>query len=698
VRDESGSALPGVSVYEKGSGDVVVTDVDGRFALDVASLPATVVAFLGGFEAVTVTIAGAEADIRLKFAAVTENLTVTARAPRSASGSTYDMRPLDVLRTPGAQADLFRALQLLPGVAKVDDGAGLFVRGGDISEVRVMLDGATIDHPFRYESPSGGQFGSVSPMLLEGLTFATGGFSARYGNALSAVLDLRGLGKPSSTAWSATGGLAGLSARAALPGSASSGVRASGNFSSTKLLFAVNGKPRDFDQLPSSWDINGSGHLESPAFGTLKVFAMTQRDRVGVDIRKDNFAGFLHSHSSQSIGAASWKKLAGEWQLNASFGANAYSRGTDLGVIDLTTSDRRISTRFDAARLFGQLLLRTGVDADRAGTRITGTKPLRGNDYAGSSGSVAFDVDYADTHAGSYAELERALGRVTTTAGMRIDADRLLGATTFDPRINMTVALPRDQKLRVAWGIYHQAPVASYFDREGGADRLESMKARHWVLGYEYGSADGPLFVRAEAYDKRYGKLPVEDATHGFASTGYGFARGVDLFAAKKWQKLELRAAYSVLSARRRWTSYDQQRRFDLPAGTWRPDFEIPRSLSVVANAQLTASLSGGLALVSASGRPNTPVIGATPTASGFVPQYGAINSERFPSYRRCDLNLTWRAKPIGETSILYFVALGNATGRKNVTEYAYSTDYTSREPVVSLAPRSFYFGFTLFQ
>ena len=115
------------------------------------------------------------------------------RAPRARAAGLrpFAMRPLDVVRTPGAAADLMRALQTLPGVAQVDEGAGLYVRGGDTSEVLVLLDDAVVFHPYRQETPGGGLFGSVEPFLLEGVSFATGGFSAKYGNALSAVLDMR---------------------------------------------------------------------------------------------------------------------------------------------------------------------------------------------------------------------------------------------------------------------------------------------------------------------------------------------------------------------------------------------------------------------------------------------------------------------------------------------------------------------------
>lgn len=53
---------------------------------------------------------------------------------------TEALTPLDVVQTPGADGDVVRALQLAPGVGNVDEGNGLFVRGGDVTETRVLVD------------------------------------------------------------------------------------------------------------------------------------------------------------------------------------------------------------------------------------------------------------------------------------------------------------------------------------------------------------------------------------------------------------------------------------------------------------------------------------------------------------------------------------------------------------------------------
>lgn len=689
VRDTDGTPLPGVTVFIEGTQITAITDERGTFTIVPASEPVTLQIFLGGFEAQTITAApGATLDITLKLAAVAETLTVVAKADRDLPMSTWQRGPIDIVRTPGAQGDLFRALQTLPGVAKSDDGAGLFVRGGDVSEVLVTLDGATIAHPYRYESSSGGQFGAVEPFLLQGLAFSTGGFSARFGNALSAVLDLRGLGKPNATSYTATAGLAGLSGRAAVPTGESTGIRFSGNLRFPRLLFAVNGAPREFDRYPGGWDLNASGHI-----GRLKVFAMEQRTSIGVQLQREAFDGFLHADSRHEVFAASWKRVvAGSWDLNASAGADLYRNTTDAGVLRLRNEDQRLSWRVDASRAIGRAILRIGTDGGNANHDVTGIVPLRGGDYHGVSGTRELDVAYRDQHMGVYAEAERTWGRVTPTVGVRFDRFARVG-TSVDPRVNVVVALPAKQQLRFAWGLYHQAPAAQYFDRNLGLAELEPMRAEHWIAGYESGNPEERMHVRVELYQKSYADLPLETTT-GFDSTGFGSARGLDVYAMRRRGKLELRANYSFSDAARRWTPHEQRRRFAIPGGTWDPDFSIPHAFGLTANLGVTNRLSFGGAATYASGRPFTPIIGADLTPTGYVPRYGSINSERLPPFIRADASASYRIE--GRVARTYFAGVSNIFARKNAFEYSYSPDFSEREPVVSAAPRSFYIGFSI--
>src|SRR5689334_6581240 len=87
-----------------------------------------------------------------------------------------------------AEADVLRALQLMPGVeARNDYSAGMNVRGGEADQNLVLLDGYPIYNPFHF----GGLFGTFIDPAVGRVEMQTGGFPARYGGRLSSVFDVQ---------------------------------------------------------------------------------------------------------------------------------------------------------------------------------------------------------------------------------------------------------------------------------------------------------------------------------------------------------------------------------------------------------------------------------------------------------------------------------------------------------------------------
>ena len=88
----------------------------------------------------------------------------------------------------GGEADPLRTAQLLPGVAAVTDGqSGLQVRGGGNGHNLIMLDGVPVYIPFHLM----GFHSAYNSSTIKSAQLLTGDFSARYGGALSSVLDVR---------------------------------------------------------------------------------------------------------------------------------------------------------------------------------------------------------------------------------------------------------------------------------------------------------------------------------------------------------------------------------------------------------------------------------------------------------------------------------------------------------------------------
>ena len=179
VVDGAGEAMPFVNVFLEGTTDGAATDRSGQFEFATRRQGRwTVRATMIGYEPATRSVAlspGDTVEVRLVLKETLlrlEEAVVTAQAYTTGEAETVTLSPLEVVTTPGTAADIFRAIKTFPGVAMVDEGAGLFVRGGDVTETVTLLDQATVVHPYKYESPTGGVFGTIPPFLVSGTYFS----------------------------------------------------------------------------------------------------------------------------------------------------------------------------------------------------------------------------------------------------------------------------------------------------------------------------------------------------------------------------------------------------------------------------------------------------------------------------------------------------------------------------------------------
>ncbi|MEO6168730.1 MAG: TonB-dependent receptor [Chitinophagales bacterium] len=121
-----------------------------------------------------------------------ENVNISAVREEKKTETAVSMTRItskDISRIPaiGGEADLAQYLQVLPGVVFTgDQGGELYIRGGSPIQNKVLLDGMTIYNPFH----SIGLFSVFETDIIRNVKVFTGGFSAEYGDRLSAVLDV----------------------------------------------------------------------------------------------------------------------------------------------------------------------------------------------------------------------------------------------------------------------------------------------------------------------------------------------------------------------------------------------------------------------------------------------------------------------------------------------------------------------------
>ena len=104
--------------------------------------------------------------------------------------STIDVSPelLAKLPTMSGEVDLFKSLELLPGVNKSSEiSSGLYIRGGSPDQTLTLVDGVIVYNPAHL----GNIASTFNSNAISDLRLIKGAFPAEYGSRLSSLLDIK---------------------------------------------------------------------------------------------------------------------------------------------------------------------------------------------------------------------------------------------------------------------------------------------------------------------------------------------------------------------------------------------------------------------------------------------------------------------------------------------------------------------------
>jgi hypothetical protein len=203
--EKSNEPLPFTNIIIFGTSIGSTSDLDGNFVFTgitpgFIKLAATSVGFephvseefqVTNSKTVFIEIPMRETSIQL------EQVVVKASPFRKTEESPVSMRTLgigDIEKNPGANRDISKVIQALPGVAStVSFRNDIIVRGGGPSENRFYLDGIEIPNlnHFATQGASGGPVGIINVDFIREVDFYSGAFPANRGNALSSILEMR---------------------------------------------------------------------------------------------------------------------------------------------------------------------------------------------------------------------------------------------------------------------------------------------------------------------------------------------------------------------------------------------------------------------------------------------------------------------------------------------------------------------------
>ncbi len=680
VTGQNGEPLIYANVFLKNRVEGSITDGNGEFTIQTdANGQVTLICSFIGYEQYTNDLQlkpDSKIDLNIEMRETEirgESVVVIASAFKAADEEGVTLTSLDVVRTPGAAADLFWAIKSFPGLQQVEDGAGLFVRGGDVSETVIMLDGAVMKHPYKYESPTGGFFGTFNPFLLKGTFFSSGGFSAQYGNALSGALVMESHDLPEQRYIGLGLGLAAESAYITLPiADDKFGISFSGNRSNTKMMFELNDNHKDFSHYPTSYDINLNAVYKINNNNRIKIFLYRENDEVGVEVDDPDFYSHFHGNTSNRMYNVKYRGLiTDKMALQANCALSDFRQDITLSVMDLQMQDKiyqgRVSVDYE---LKPTITVRSGFGIFHDNTKIRGRVPENELDLNPEGVGEDVRTNYHSNRLMHFSEIEfpAPLGLYVIT-GVRGEYESISDEYFIDPRLSLTYPMTTHSNLTAAWGIYHQYPEAQYYDPYIGNPELASMRAVHYIFGYGF-QKDDRIF-RVEGYYKLYDHLLLENDLDNYSNNGDGYARGIDIFLKEKIGLLSGRISYSWLQARRKW--------MDSPMRT-SPYFDITHNLTIIATVDLPRNVSIGSSYRYATGKPYTP-----------APDL--YHRARVPDYQALDVTLSCMARLFEHNYTIFYFSMSNVFGRINIFDYRYSEDYQRRDAVESSFGRSVYFG-----
>lgn len=567
---------------------------------------------------------------------------------------------LDVVSTAGTGADIVSAFQTLPGVSKVGESGGLFVRGGEGRETTVFIDGIEVKHPFYSKVPDLASRGRLSPFLFKGTYFSTGGYSAEFGKGLSSAMILNSTDLPDYS----------FTHIDIMPLAVGFGhthrsenwsVGADFAYSNLKWYFDMNPQDQIWDTAPIGYEGTITARYKTSESGMLKLLTYICYDEMAMRYKDIDNNLRLSDYSGKNfslITNLSHKELLSEkWIINSAVSYAVNSEKTEYNTIPITELDNQIMAKTKLSFYFDE------ISTLNFGAEIS--------NYHYKDEYQYFDRTLTNNLSAIFIEPEFGLSKdLVIRTGIRSEYCSLNDKLNIAPRLSAAYRLSQNGTLSFACGRYYQLPDKEYMTYN---NRMNFELADHYILNYQL--MQEKRIFRAEVYYKKYDNLTT--TTTGYTNDGYGDAKGIELFWRDKEsiENFDYWVSYSFLDTKRKFMNY--------PVSVT-PDFAVGNSFSVVAKKyfpSLSMSLSATYSF--AEGRKyNDPM--STTFMNGKVKNYNDLS-----------LSAYYITQMFGAFAV-FVVSCDNVLGFDNVYNVKFSADGQQRLELRPPTLRNIFFGIFL--
>ena len=747
VRDDaSGEPLSYANVFIKDSNIGVASGVDGYYAL--TNIPSggnyTVIASIIGYTMITKDVSMKEGEsIRINFRMTSEaiegqRVDVFGEAQKmrqlvEPSRISLDLRTIETAPA-FIEPDLFRTIQMLPGVQTLNDySSALYVRGSTPDQNLIMMDGITIYNPYHL----GGIFSTFNTSSIKEADFHAGGFTARYGGRMGAILNVV-TREGNTEKFEGSVDLSSMSSKMLLEGPLPSflGVKGSWMLAGRrtyldqvlKLLIKGNDLPFRYYfydyQGKINIDINQDHRLTYSRFYGDDIVEFSYSDSYSdYDIVEDYEQNEMATTDlnwpwGNKTNSLTWRWLISPQVVARTFLANSRYRfdfnfgfglkgdwrsGSETGNYDE-------KFEFD----FYDIINDNTIETELSWHGITNHQIMAGFQIKKVDYDLGMDFEFQtlDTlinlsplsqkdntvESSLFLQDKWSLSQsIVLQIGARFmdysEHDKLY----FDPRVGVKYLAQENLSYKLSLGRYHQfLTIANPEDETwriidfwlGITEEQRAPFSDHYILGLEYLAEDNWLF-RCETYYKHFENLITLKQGELFTSDDSGtritpfnefyptkaYAYGIELLYKKTAGRLRGWIGYTFAETKKHIEKH----------GWYNPKYDRRHTLNIVGDFEIMENLHFSTSLQTSSGQPHTPAIGRYQewevNNDPYMPVYafsegylvGEKNSERLSPYFRMDVGFKQKTKGrIFKIPYERFFQIINVTNYVNALNYQY--------------------------
>ncbi|MEJ2104628.1 MAG: TonB-dependent receptor [Ignavibacteriaceae bacterium] len=602
--------------------------------------------------------------------------------------STIDVSPelLAKLPTMSGEVDLFKSLELLPGVNKSSEiSSGLYIRGGSPDQTLTLVDGVIVYNPAHL----GNIASTFNSNAISDLRLIKGAFPAEYGSRLSSVLDIK-LRSGTKERNKGTIGLGVINSYASFEGplEENSTYMVSGRYMYYDILqknFSKNSTVPRYN----FYDVNAKVNYILSENNILSISGLYSKDHV-----------YNPPQSSDTDYEMDWKNvnLSLNWiqvnkrslLLNSIISFINYEFSSKIGINPNTITPYTYYSNPNLTdfyfrqnaeiRWLQNHTFKTGFDIALHNYDILYSDvyndALEKDPYAGK--------DINSIEASLYFQSEsRFTEDLSANVGGRLyyfNAQRLI---RFEPRIAASYQINQNLVMKGAFAIANQflhlivrnditLPTDLWYP---STKNIQPSKATQYVFGFDSFWLEREYIFTVEGFYKEMKNLyefknapqlnPLDDSIEDQFTSGQGEAYGVEFFLNKTEGKFSGWIGYTLSWSVRQFDELNGGKKYY-------SKYDRRNDFSLVLSYRLLDDLNLGLTWIYATGQRYTTPPGQfifDPIGIGGNEEiqfnYMGINTTKFPAYHKLDLNITYSFKVLN-VDIDSYINIYNVYNRHN--------------------------------